>query len=102
MTVPEDDNACKRWFFKFVCGFHSPSADDAAEATVMKQHLQDLASLKQSRAEKMVLRAGMVVVLAIAVTMYVFWSLYDFHQAPYYPNNASFLLPGDGQGLDIV
>ena len=102
VPVPADDSTCKRWFFKFVCGFHSGSPDDAAEATAMKLHLQDLSSLKQSKAEKIVLGVGVAVVLAIGVAMYVFWSLYDFHEAPYYPINATHLLPGDAPDVAVI
>ena len=62
----------------------------------MTSHLEDLCNLKQSTWEKAVLGVGLIVILGIGVAMYVFWSTYKFQAAPYYPNNATYVLPGDG------
>ncbi|XP_076451212.1 sodium/myo-inositol cotransporter-like [Babylonia areolata] len=79
-----------------VKGKHDDDDDDDDENKQrMKHHLETLASLQQSTAEKAVLAVGLMVILGIGVAMYVFWSLYDFREAPYYPEGATFVLPGD-------
>ncbi|KAL8590950.1 hypothetical protein ACOMHN_040636 [Nucella lapillus] len=50
---------------------------------------------EQSRAEKLGLGFGLVLILGIGVFMYVFWSSYNFPAAPFYPQGAVTLLPGD-------
>ncbi|KAK7094087.1 sodium/myo-inositol cotransporter-like [Littorina saxatilis] len=92
-------STCKELFFKFVCGVQrDQTIDDVSEElTAKEKHLKDLALLKQSPAERLVLGVGLCIILAIGVSMYVFWSVYKFDAAPFYPEgaNSSLLLPGD-------
>ena len=82
---------------KLVCGVHEGgTSEEKEEQMAMKTHLQDLANLKQSRWEKVVLAVGMLTILAIGVAMYIFWSTYKFQTVPFYPSNATVVLPGDG------
>ncbi|XP_076451807.1 sodium/myo-inositol cotransporter-like [Babylonia areolata] len=92
-------NSCKHQFLKVVCGLHDTTSKDQEEEHRMKHHLETLASLQQSTAEKAVLAVGLAVILGIGVAMYVFWSVYDFREAPFYPEGAAFVLPGDLRNL---
>ncbi|KAL8590951.1 hypothetical protein ACOMHN_040637 [Nucella lapillus] len=93
----EKDHQCKRLFFRLVCGLHDShdGDDDSVQREKMAHHLKDLASLRQTRAERVALAVGLAVILGIGVAMYIFWSVYDFHEAAYYPQGSARVLPGD-------
>nr|KAG5694949.1 hypothetical protein BaRGS_031232 [Batillaria attramentaria] len=92
----ERKRTCKDIFFQLACGLHQTSDEQEEKLMAMKQHLKDLASLKQTKTEKLILGVGLFTIMAIGVTMYIFWSVYKFDAAPFYPNNATHVLPGKG------
>ncbi|KAK7480843.1 hypothetical protein BaRGS_00027929 [Batillaria attramentaria] len=94
-NAAERKRTCKDIFFQLACGLHQTSDEQEEKLMAMKQHLKDLASLKQTKTEKLILGVGLFTIMAIGVTMYIFWSVYKFDAAPFYPNNATHVLPGD-------
>ncbi|XP_071082359.1 sodium/myo-inositol cotransporter-like [Haliotis cracherodii] len=83
-----------RRVFNYLCGVGSIDEDEG-KAKEMMDHLEDIASLQQSKCVKIVLTVGLCIIMGIGVAMYIFWSLYKFDTPPFYPEGAASLLPGD-------
>lgn len=95
------ENRCKHFFFKYICGIHDVADEDDEQEKKMKHHLENLANLKQTSTQKVGLAVGLAIILAIDVAMFIFWSVHDFHEGPYYPEGSDFLLPGDGLNVTL-
>lgn len=59
----------------------------------MKEHLSKLEGLEQSRQAKCLLTLGLAAITITGVAMYIFWSVFQFNTAPFYPLNGS-SIPG--------
>jgi hypothetical protein len=105
---PENKGFCdyttKQILFRLFCGGSLGSQQEeevmSEEKVAMEHHLSELAQLKQTRGERIVLGIGLVLILAIGTALYVFWSTYRFEHGEFYPgtinSTAGFtLLPGD-------
>ncbi|XP_076451798.1 sodium/myo-inositol cotransporter-like [Babylonia areolata] len=87
----------KEILFNLICGVQLHKDMDAIEHHCsMKRHLQGMNVTEQTMTVKVILAAGMMTVVGIGVAMYIFWSVYPFDTAPFYPEGAAFILPGDG------
>ena len=71
--------------------------EDHAQTRVMVAHLEKVAQLHQSATTRILLGCLLFVIVFIGAGMMVFWSVYKFDTAPFYPMGATneTLLPGD-------
>ena len=85
-----------RRVFNYIMGI-SGIDEDEKETRAMAEHIERVAELRQSKLAKVCLTIGLCTILLIGTVMYVFWSLYKFDSAPFYPMGATneTLLPGD-------
>ncbi|KAL8590955.1 hypothetical protein ACOMHN_040641 [Nucella lapillus] len=88
-------------FFRLICGGHTGAHEDEEEERRRRHHQDSLSSLKQTRTQKAGLAVGLVVILAVDVAMYIFWSVHDFREGPYYPEGSALPLPGDGANVTV-
>ncbi|XP_041378621.1 sodium/myo-inositol cotransporter-like isoform X2 [Gigantopelta aegis] len=88
--------SCGRRVFNYIMGISSVDDGDT-ETHHMMAHLEKVAQLHQSKPAKVFLTVGLCAILTITTVMYVFWSVYKFDTAPFYPMGATneTLLPGD-------
>nr|KAG5694947.1 hypothetical protein BaRGS_031230 [Batillaria attramentaria] len=91
----ERRRALKDFIISLICGIKADTEEEEEQLSIMKQHLKDVASMKQNPVAKLLLGIGVVFIMLLGVAMYVFWSTFDFHEAPYYPEGAVVILPGD-------
>lgn len=62
---------------QFFCGMSDDVASEKKTAEEQAEHLRDITSLKQDRVAKLFLRANLIIILAVAVFMYIFFSVPD-------------------------
>ena len=93
----EKKSRVKGLLLNILCGVHAEGERVPAGLSSAKQHVQELYTPDRSLKTKVLLGVGMVTIVGVGVFMLVFWSVYKFDTAPFYPQGASFLLPGDGE-----
>ena len=93
--VPEKVG-CGRRVLNYLLGISSVEEDEAKQLAMMI-HLEKVSQLHQTKRVKIVLGFFLVLILTIGTCMYIFWSVYKFDSAPFYPMGATneTLLPGD-------
>lgn len=81
--------------FGIICGIHLTSDSAEEQLASMKEHLSKLEGLEQSRQAKCLLTLGLAAITITGVAMYIFWSVFQFNTAPFYPLNGSSILGSD-------
>ena len=71
------DLSCGDKTLNVLCGFGG-SEKDEEKKKALEEHIKMVQSLKQDPCAKIILRIGMVIILAIGTFLYFFWSYWKY------------------------
>ena len=68
---------CWKRALDLFCGLSNNMVEEKKTAEEQRKHLREVTSLKQGRITQGLLKVGLIITLAMAVFLYVFWSVPD-------------------------